>query len=431
MSPAVEVRLTPAAARLVRRVGFGLRPEQIEMFTSLDDRGVAERLLSTATPPDPWGDTSYTIGPDDAGGARRRTSLAAIARWTDAIVAADAPLTDWLTWFWHGHFVSALPEVKNPQLMVDQLRLFRSLGRGGFGALVAAVTTDPAMLLYLDGNDSTGTAPNENYSRELLELFTLGHGTYTEADIAAGAVALSGWRVQRATGTASFVPRRHDDTPQPYLGVGGVGAADGVDGVHDVASVVAAIEAQPRLATVIAGHLARAIVGPTAADDTIEAAAAAFRSGDGSIEAALRSLCLAVADGIDGGGVVSAPYPWLIAARRSTGALLDPRTTFAQLNAAGQVPWFAPNVSGWPNGAAWDNASTMVARFTLAVAIAAATPGDAPVLTAAGSSDPNDLGALLGLAVTWSDTSFAALTAVPDARSRLALALTTPEFVTV
>ncbi len=422
MSSAAEVRLTPAAARLVRRVGFGLRPERLGEVAALDDRGVAEWLLTTATPPDPWGDTSYTVGPDDPGGARRRTALAAITRWTDAIVAADAPLTDWLTWFWHGHFVSALPEVKNPQSMVDQLRLFRSLGRSGFGELVAAVTTDPAMLLYLDGNDSTGDAPNENYSRELLELFTLGHGAYTEADIAAGARALSGWRVQRATGAASFVPRRHDDTPQRYLGV---------DGVHDVSSVVAAIGVQPGLATTIASHLARAVVGPAVDVDTVEAAATAFRAGDGSIEAAVRVLCLAVADGVDGGGVVSAPYPWLIAALRSTGAVLDPRTAFAQLNAAGQVPWFAPNVSGWPTGSAWDNASTVVARFTLAVSIAAATPADAPVLDAAGSGDPNDLGALLGLADPWSDTSSTSLTAVTDARSRLALALTAPEFVTV
>ena len=422
MSSAVDVRLSPAAARLVRRVGFGLRPDQLEVLAPLDDRGVAEWLLAAPAPPDPWADTSYAVGPDDAGGARRRTALAAIARWTDAIVATDAPVADWLTWFWHGHFVSALPEVKNPQLMVDQVRLFRSLGRGGFGDLVAAVTTDPAMLLYLDGNDSTGAAPNENYSRELLELFTLGHGAYTEADIAAGAVALSGWRVQRDTGTAAFVARRHDDTPQRYLGV---------DGVHDVASVVAAIEAQQGLASVVAGHLARAVVGPAVDDGTIDAAAAAFRSGDGSIEAALHTLCLAVADGADGGGVVSAPYPWMIAALRATGAVVDPRTAYAQLNAAGQVPWFAPNVSGWPSGAAWDNASTVVARFTLAVSIAAATPADAAVLAAAGSSDPDDLGALLGLAVGWTDTSLAALDGLTDPRSRLALALTTPEFITV
>ena len=73
MSSAAEVRLTPAAARLVRRVGFGLRPERLAEVAALDDRGVAEWLLTTATPPDPWGDTSYTVGPDDPGGARRRT----------------------------------------------------------------------------------------------------------------------------------------------------------------------------------------------------------------------------------------------------------------------------------------------------------------------------------------------------------------------
>ncbi len=419
MASDVGTRLSPATARLVRRVGFGLRPDQLDELAGLDPRGVVDWLLGAPAPPDPWGDTSYAVGVDGSGGDRRRAALSAISRWTESIVAESAPLTDWVAWFWHGHFVSALPEVKNPQLMVDQLGVFRSFGRGSFGALLQAVTTDPAMLLYLDGNESTREAPNENYSRELLELFTVGHGSYTEDDIAAGAKALSGWRVQRASGTAVFVPRRHHDTGGRYLGI---------DGVQDVASVIEAIEAHPALATNIAGQLARTVVGPTADIDTIETAASAYRISGGSIDALVRALLTSVADGVDGGHVVAAPYPWMIAALRSTGATIDPKTMFAQLRAAGQVPWFAPNVSGWPSGAAWDNAATVVARFTLAQAIAEATPSDAAVLTVA---DLTGLNTLLGLADEWNDTSRLALERTDDARYRLALALCAPEFINV
>ncbi len=419
MASDVGTRLSPATARLVRRVGFGLRTDQLDELATLDPRGVVDWLLGSPAPPDPWGDTSYAVGADGSGGDRLRASLSAISRWTESIVAESAPLTDWVAWFWHGHFVSALPEVKNPQLMVDQLGVFRSFGRGSFGALLQAVTTDPAMLLYLDGNESTREAPNENYSRELLELFTVGHGSYTEDDITAGATALSGWRVQRATGTAVFVPRRHEDTGVRYLGI---------DGVHDVASVIAAIEEHPALATSIAGHFARAVVGPNVDIDTIEAAASAYRTSGGSIDALVRALLNSVADGADGGHVVTAPYPWMIAALRCTGATIDPRTMFPQLRAAGQVPWFAPNVSGWPSGAAWDNAATVVARFTLALAIAEATPSDAAVLAVA---DLTGLNTLLGLADEWSDTSRLALERTDDARYRLALALCAPEFINV
>src|SRR5690606_1397671 len=139
-----------------------------------------------------WGDADYTATAEGAPADRRQAALAAIAVWIEAMVTATAPTPEWLAWAWHGHFVSALPEVKNPQFMVEQIRLFRRLGRGSFGELTRAVTVDPAMLLYLDGNDSTGRAPNENYSRELLELFTIGLGNYTEDDVAAGALALSG-----------------------------------------------------------------------------------------------------------------------------------------------------------------------------------------------------------------------------------------------
>jgi uncharacterized protein (DUF1800 family) len=410
--------LSPVAARLVRRIGFGPRADQIEMLTALDDHAVAEWLLSGLPPADPWGDGSFVVTAESSAAERRRAVHGALSQWISAIVTADSGADDWVTWFWHGHLVSAITDVKNPQFMVDQMRLFRTEGRGPFLGLLTAVTVDPAMLLYLNGNESTAAAPNENYSRELLELFTIGRGEYTEDDIAAGARALSGWRVVRGSSVASFIPRRHDDRPQRYLGV---------DGVHDLATVVEAIGAHPSLASAVARRLAHAIVGPRADDAVIAAGAAAFREADGSIDAVIAALVAALVDGADGGAIVTAPFPWMLAALRVTGATVDLASASAQLRAAGQLPWFPPNVSGWPSGVAWDNAATAVARFTIATAIASDTDARHPALAAG----VDHLPAWLGIAGEWSPATRAALESVSDARQRLALALTSPEFVTV
>ena len=131
-------------------------------------------------------------------------------------------------------------------------------GLGDFRTLLRAVTLDSAMLVYLDGTDSRKGDVNENYGRELLELFALGVGNYSEDDVRAGAAALTGWHVYRRDTTVSFQPRIHDDTPQHYLGR---------DGVHDVDSVIDAVVDHEACAPFIAGKLARAILGPAVDDD--------------------------------------------------------------------------------------------------------------------------------------------------------------------
>src|SRR5690606_9217460 len=133
--------------------------------------------------------------------------------------------------------VSGLSDVEYVALMLAQRNLCRREGLGDFRTLLRETTIAPAMLRYLNGDENTGDAPNENYSRELLELFGLGIGNYTEQDILNGAVALSGWTVELVgqgtpedptRGVARFVPRLHDDTPQRYLGRTGVRDLDTV-----------------------------------------------------------------------------------------------------------------------------------------------------------------------------------------------------------
>lgn len=410
--------------RLHRRVGLGLRDGELGRLTSVAVRTQADGLLDAPLAADPWGDTDHTVGFDASRGERRRLTSLAISTWIDAMAATDQPLGERLAWFWHGHFVSAVPQAKNPQLMVDQMRLFRSAGRGAFGELVRAVTVDPAMLRYLDGDGSSGEAPNENYSRELLELFTVGQGpgsegaaTYGEADVAAGARALSGWRVRRDTSVAELVDRRHDDAPQHYLGV---------DGVHDVDTVVTAIERHPGLAPFVAKQLAREIIGPAVDAVTLAETAAAFVDSGHDVDALLRVLVEQLVRGVDGGEIIAPPVPWFVAARRATGATPAWRDVAPHLLAAGQTPWLPPNVSGWPSGEAWNNAATLVARFHLARLVAESTSLDAGALVA---PDDESLATALGLTTAWSSSTRQALDSVVDARDRLTLALVSPEFV--
>jgi uncharacterized protein (DUF1800 family) len=292
-------------------------------------------------------------------------------------------------------------------------------------ALLRAVAIDPAMLVYLDGRQSSGKAPNENFGRELMELFTLGVGNYGEADVQAAARALTGWVVRTpkdgpADRAATFAARRHDDTPQHFLDR---------DGVHDLDTVVAAVCAQPACATFIARKLARAVIGPNVDQATIADLAATFTASGLDITALTRAVVDALAAGTDGGPVVLAPVPWLVMAQKATGAVLDATVRVAGLRDAGQVPTLAPNVSGWPSGDAWYASATVVARFNLAAAIAENAPADNPTVVAAGHGDVHALAAALGLAGFGAATT-KALQSVGDGPSRLVLALTSPEFVT-
>ena len=408
-----------AVSWIHRRAGFGLAPADLDAAVARGPAAEIDALLaadavSAAVAADPWDDADLQIDIKD-----RQAAIQSIKTWLDHMTATSTPLVDRMAWLWHGHFVSALDKVKIARLMVDQVRLFRSAGLGSFADLLHAVTIDPAMLLYLDGTDSTGDHPNENYAREVLELFTLGLGTYTEDDVKAGAAALTGWRVRRGQGVAEFVARRHDDTPRTYLGV---------DGVHDVDTVVAAIMGHQALPGSIAAMIAREILGTTE-DVVVAPLAATFAASGFDITSLVRAtLAAGVAGQFE--PVVLAPVPWLVIAQRVTGSTVKGRMRLVGLRTAGQVPTTPPNVAGWPSGVAWFGSSTIVARATLAAAVAAGAPRDNAARMAADGNDLDELAIALGLPTpTFDPAASAALIAAEPGVERLALALCTPDFV--
>ncbi len=415
--------------RLHRRGGFGLATGELEAAL---ERGVSAEIDRLIDPdgagigpsPDPWHDDELAADTKTVGLEIRKRVISMIDGWLTRMVTSPRPLADRTTWFWHGHFVSSIGKVKAPLAMAKQLRLFQDGGLGSFDALVRAVTVDPAMLVYLDGVDSKGDAPNENYSREVMELFTLGRGNYTEADIGAGAVALTGWRLDgnryAAATKGQFLPRRHDDTAQIYLGR---------EGVHDVDSVIDALMAQPTLPKFVAGKVARAIIGPSVDEATVTELAAGFRDTGFDIGKLMNDVLHAVANGVDGGPVVLAPVPWLVAAQRATGATLAPAVRLDGLRSSGQVPCNPPNVAGWPGSRAWFGSATVVGRFNLASLMSQTTAEANPCYVAASAGDAAGLALALGLPTSFGSTTTASLAAVDDPKSRLVIALTAPEFV--
>lgn len=421
-------------ARLYRRAGFGLAPGQLDELTALGVDSVIERLVDPgghgipAEPDDLWADVTFPFY-DTVNG-----SITAVNRWLDHLVTAGRSLEEWMAWYWHGHLVSGLAVVAFPPKMTAQINLFRRGGLGPFPDLLRATTIDPAMLSYLDGVDSTGRHPNENYSRELLELFALGVGNFTEDDVLAGARALTGWRVRfDDTGSAvdpvrasSYLdPAGHDGTPQRYLGRAGV---------HDLDTVIEAVVAHEACAGFVAARFGRAVLGPDAEPELLDRLADRFRDADLDLRTLARGLLEAVAEGRTS-DLVLGPLPWLVAAQRATGAVLGGEDRYWGLHDSGHLPMWPPNVGGWPGGTTWLASSTTAQRYNLAGAVAVATAEDNPARAAAAAGDLDELADALGRPEGFTAATRDALGALVPATGQdggvglLTVALASPDLV--
>jgi uncharacterized protein (DUF1800 family) len=404
-----------AVAWVHRRIGLGLSPDELDAARA---RGVdveLDRLAHPTDTSDPWAGVEVPTDPQ----ATRAQRVTVIMAWVDHLATTTTPLLDRLAWTLHGWLVSSMDKVRSPAQMVGQIRLFREQGSGRFPDLLRAVATDPAMLFYLDGRDSTAGAPNENFSRELMELFALGVGAYGEDDVQAGARAFTGWTVGRRDTASTFRRARHDDSPQQYLRQAGV---------HDVDTALASVTAQPAHPAFVATRLAREVLGVDDAE-TVGALTGAYEAGDRRLDAVvLAAARLGVAG--SPAPVVLGPVPWLAMARRATGASPPVGEVAKGLQAAGQIPMFPPNVAGWPRGEVWFASSTVVARANLAAAVARSTDPGHPTLAAAGSGDLDALADHLGVPTgRFGEATAGALRSAADPRTRLALALTSPEMV--
>jgi uncharacterized protein (DUF1800 family) len=373
------------ARHLLTRTGFAARPAEIAALQGLSRRVAVERLLAGAraeavTPLPEWTKEAVAIRPpvpprlmsEDERRAyqrkRRDEAIALVNWWYAEMVATPSPLTERMTLFWHNHFTSEFRKVRAPILMQRQNALLRREALGNFGRLLQAVARDPAMTIYLDSRANRKDRPNENFARELLELFTLGEGRgYTERDIKEAARAFTGWSLDPDSGEFRFRPGQHDGGGKTFMGrTGNFGGED----------IIRMLLENPRTAEHIAEKAWREFVGdkPDAAE--IKRIAAKFRAAGYDTRTLLRELFLAPAfwDPSHRGTLVRSPVELLVGTMRLFGiAAPADSPVLAQLGRQlGQEIFNPPNVKGWPGGTAWINANTLLVRRQVLTRLAAA-----------------------------------------------------------
>lgn len=365
-----------AVRRLFDRLGFGARPGDLADALS---RGFDAALMSVSTPPADDAGVLATpppdLGPDPLAGISladpRRADADLVTTmqldnttlwWLDRMVAADSSFTERLTWFWHGHFATGARAVRSAQLMLGQNETMRRLATGDFRDLATAMAVDPAMVIWLNGQENRAGSPNENLGRELMELFTLGVDRYSEADVREAARALTGWRVDRGSAGAYLQAGQHDPGTKTVLGV---------TGPLDAQSLVALLVDRPESPEFVARRMWFRLVSHQPAPDPVVRRLAGAYGPQRNILDMLRAIAREPAFVDPASSLVKQPVEWLVGLMRAVG--LRPSTMpqdsqqalLAGLEAIGQRPFSPPSVGGWPAGNQWLTTATAMARVKL------------------------------------------------------------------
>ena len=339
--------------------------------------------------------------------------------WLDRMVVSTNPLREKLTWFWHGHFATAFTKVREPALLYRQNQLLRQYGAGPFEALAQAVAKDPAMILWLDTNTNSQGKANENFSRELMELFTLGIGNYTEKDVYEGARAFTGWRFDRTADGFAFLPTLHDDGIKTVLGASGP-----LKGEDVVRTVTQAPPTARHIAAKLFGHFAYPVAPDDRVVDDLVAAFGRDLNVTNLVQAVFRHP--AFQSPAARTGLVKQPVEHLVGALRALGLRADRLSMLDGLRDAGQMPFDPPDVNGWPQNGYWLGTSSSLARLKQSEMLAQTI--DVSGIGAVVKKDrPAYVGRMLSLG-PWSKRTAGALAEVAgEPRMLLAAALMSPE----
>jgi uncharacterized protein (DUF1800 family) len=350
-----------AAAHLLRRAGFGGSRGEIETAFAAGPRRTVDLLVRPAENP------AYR---EARGSVLPLLDFADVsilqAGWLLRMLAGGDPFREKLALFWHGHFATSNRKVADLRLMHAQNLLFLEKGTGRFRDLALAVARDPAMLVWLDGDENEKGRPNENLAREWMELFTLGIGNFGEADVREAARAFTGWHARR--GAFSFDVRAHDAGEKTVLGSRGP-----LDG-KGVVDLCVERDACFRL---LARKLFSFYVYPDPSPPLVEALAVRLRTLDGGIgpfvEALLRSRALFRARSRR--ALVKSPVELAVGTLRALELRPDARALGALLREMGQSLFEPPDVKGWEGGRAWISASSLLARNRFAAEVAGIEEG--------------------------------------------------------
>ncbi len=378
--PAEFVWDAAAAEHLFNRAGFGARPDFLVQAVSMGHAACVERLLdggfgaqvdpfATTPPPHPGREALQALDEME-----RRSTLERVRRhereqlagfagwWIDQMIEGNDPLRERMTLFWHGYFTSSYQDVKSSLAMIGQNELLRRNALGNFGELLRGIIRDPAMLEYLDNNQNRKASPNENFARELMELFTLGEGNYGEDDVKEAARALTGW-VRRPPGPdglaqAVFRPGQHDNGKKTVLGVTGKLGAD---------DLVKILLDQPACSRWLARKLLVYFEGRDPSAERLAAYERCLRENGYELKPLLHKLFLDPQFYAPEVRLarISGPIDYLVGTCRRLAVRPPGQLVWLAAGQIGQRLFDPPNVKGWDGGKAWITTSTLLTRGNL------------------------------------------------------------------
>ena len=356
-------------AHLLRRTGFGASVAEIDAAASAGLTATIERLLTADRPDDI--ETRVPRAGFDFTKPRE-----AVRWWLMRMAASEQPFIEKLTLFWHGLLTSSLARVGGrAEYMVAQNDLYRRLALGSFRELLLAAAKDAAMIRYLDNNTNRKGKPNENFARELMELFTLGIGNYSETDIREAARAFTGWFERN--GEFYYVAQQHDTGAKSVLG--STGNWDG----GDIITIITRQPAHPRF---IVTKLWSFFAYPDPEPEIIDQLAAVYQQSDTNIRATLRALLSHPAFYSERAyhALVKSPVEFTVGFLRTLGGRTDATALLAAVATMGQTPLAPPNVAGWPGGDEWISTTGLITRYNFANAVLRAGPDQPTAIDVAG-----------------------------------------------
>lgn len=359
-------------SRLFHRFGFGPRPGEYEQAIKAGVEATRTKFLTVPTID--LGASIITepvvtdLGKRPEPNSPQVIEFAINARfqsaqivlwWLDRMALSEHGLTERMTWFWHGHWATSIEKVNYPLPMFNQNKTLRTNALGNFTTMTKAMLNDGALQFWLDGQENTVKAPNENLGRELMELFVLGVNRYSEDDVKAIARALTGYQVVRSNGTVFINEKRRDLNPVTLLGKTAVFTGD---------SLADFLVARDDCATFIAERLWHRFI--SSSEDMPATFAAKGGFANRSIASAVSAMANDVAMRDERYGLVKSPIEWFISACRAlelTPSKLNTPNQLTQfLDKLSQVPLMPPNVGGWPAGEAWLSSATSQYRLAFA-----------------------------------------------------------------
>ncbi|WP_420150879.1 DUF1800 domain-containing protein [Spirosoma sp.] len=278
-------------------------------------------------------------------------------QWLDQMAAGPAALREKMALFWHGHF-ACRAQGRNPLFMQQYANTLRRNALGHFGDLLLAVSKEPAMLQFLNNQQNRKNAPNENFAREVMELFTLGRGNYAEQDIREAARAFTGWQFT-PEGQFIFRERVHDEGEKTIFGR--TGAFKGED-------VIALLLEKKQTARYVTAKIYRYFVNETENKKRIDELADQFFRSNYNIGGLMESIFSAdwFYDQENRGSHIKSPVELLAGLRRTLRVQFDqPQPQIFVQRTLGQLLFYPPNVAGWPGGNNWIDSSSLLFRMQL------------------------------------------------------------------